>query len=289
MTRDLEKKAILCLWIFLFLFLASCGSLRKEQVQREMGYVGKQAQLDLKAGKFQKAIDLYREIYQKYPQDPTVRSNTIKTLESIKVSGDRAFERSHFEMAGNIYEILANNWSHFADLSLSLSFDKNLLEKKIRTSRWLFIEQQVLSYLKAGEFQKAIDICNEIYRKHPQDPMVRSNTIKTLESIKISGDRAFERNDFALAGCAYEIVLKHVSSLTRLNGSPSFDREGLTEKIKSSKKLLFENGLEQYRSGNLDQAISIWKSILAFDPENQEIKKVVDMATLQLRNLQKAK
>jgi tetratricopeptide (TPR) repeat protein len=180
---------ILSLGIFLFLFLASCGSLRKEQVQREMGYVDKQARLDMKAGEFQRAIDLYREIYQKYPQDPTVRSNTIKTL----------------------------------------------------------------------------------------------------ESIKITGDRAFEGNDFALAGCAYEIVLKHVSSLTRLNGSPSFDREGLTARIKSSKKLLFENGLEQYRSGNLDQAISIWKSILAFDPENQEIKKVVDMATLQLRNLQKAK
>jgi tetratricopeptide (TPR) repeat protein len=289
MRKDLQKNVILSLGIFLFLFLASCGSLRKEQMQREMGYVDKQAQLDVEAGEFQKAIDLYREIYQKYPQDPTVRSNTIKTLESIKVSGDRAFERSHFEMAGNIYEILAKNWSHFADLSLSLSFDKNLLGKKIKTSRCLFIEQQVLSYLKAGEFQKAIDICNEIYRKHPQDPMVRSNTIKTLESIKISGDRAFEGGDFALAGWVYEILLKHVSSVTHLIGSSSFDREGLTAKIKTCKKTLFENGLEQYRSGNLDQAISIWKSILAFDPENQEIKKVVDMATLQLRNLQKAK
>ena len=143
--------------------------------------------------------------------------------------------------------------------------------------------------LKAGKFQKAIDIYKEIYQKYPKDPSIQSGYIKTLESIKISGDRAFERSDFALAGCAYEIVLKHVSSLTRLNGSPSFDREGLTARIKSSKKLIFDNGLEQYRSGNLDQAISIWKSILAFDPENQEIKKVVDMATLQLRNLQKAK
>jgi len=289
MRKDLQKNVILSLGIFLFLFLASCGSLRTEQVQREMGYVDKQARLDMKAGEFQKAIDLYREIYQKYPQDPTVRSNTIKTLESIKVSGDRAFGRNRFEMAENIYETLAKNWSHFADLGPSLSFDKNLLGKKIRTSRCLFIEQQVLSYLKAEEFQKAIDICNEIFRNHPQDPMVCSNTTKTLESIKISGDRAFERSDFALAGCAYEIVLKHVSSLTRLNGSPSFNRENLTAKIRRCKKLLFENGLEQYRSGNLEQAISIWKSILAFDPENQEVKKVVDMATLQLRNLQKAK
>jgi len=74
-----------------------------------------------------------------------------------------------------------------------------------------------------------------------------------------------------------------------LNGSLSFERKGLSEKIKSCRKILFENGLEQYRSGSLDQAISIWKTILTFDPENQEIKRAVDIATLQLENLQKIK
>ncbi|MGZ3580353.1 MAG: tetratricopeptide repeat protein, partial [Syntrophales bacterium] len=248
-----------------------------------------QAQMELEAGKFQRAIDICEEIHQIYPQDPAVRSGYIRTLESSKVSGDRAFERNDFKMAGNIYEILAKNWSHFADLSPSLSFDKNLLGKKIKTSRCLFIEEQVSSYLKAGEFQRATDIYKEIHQKYPQDPAVRSSYIRTLESIKSSGDRAFERGDFALAGWVYEIVLKHVSSLTHLNGSSSFDRKGLTAKIKTCKKNLFENGLEQYRSGNLDQAISIWKGILTFDPGNQEVKRVVDMATLQLKNLQKTK
>ena len=77
--------------------------------------------------------------------------------------------------------------------------------------------------------------------------------------------------------------------MTHLNGSCSFDRDGLTAKIRTCKKNLFENGLEQYRSGNLDQAISIWKGILTFDPGDQEIKGVVDKATLQLENLQKIK
>ena len=189
MTKDLQKKVILSLGIFLFLFLSSCGGLKREQIQRQMDHATRQAQMELEAGKFQRAIDICKEIYPKYPQDPTVRSGYIKTLESIKSSGDRAFERS----------------------------------------------------------------------------------------------------DFALAGCVYEILLKNFSSVSHLNGSFSFNREGLTEKIRNCKKILFENGLEQYRSGNLNQAISLWKSILAFDPENQEIKKVVDMATLQFKNLQKAK
>ena len=289
MTKDLQRKVILSLGILLSLVLSSCGWLKKEQVQEQMDTVDKQAQMEIGAGEFQKAIDLHRQIYQKYPQDSTVRSSYIRTLESIKRRGDQAFEGNDFKSAGNIYEILARNWVHFADFSQCFSFNKNFLEKKIKTCRCLFIEEQLSSYLKAGEFRKAIGICKEIYQKYPQDPTVRSGYIRTLESIKSSGDRAFERSDFALAGCVYEILLKNISSVKHLDSSFSFNREGLIAKIRNCKKILFENGLEQYRSGNLNVAISLWKSILAFDPENQEIKKAVDMATLQFNNLQKAK
>ena len=289
MTKGLQKRVILSMGIFLLLSLSSCGWLKREQVQKQTDYLDKQAQIELEAGKFQRAIYIYKEVYQKYPQDPSVRSGYIKTLESIKNSGDGAFERNDFKLAGNIYEILVMNWVQFSDFSQSLSFKKNFLEEKIKTNRCLFIEEQVSSHLKAGEFRKAIDICKEIYQKYPQDPSVRSGYIKTIESIKSRGDRAFEKSDFALAGCAYEILLKNVSSVGRLNGSFSFNREDLTVRIKDCKKILFENGLEQYRSGNLNQAILLWKSILVFDPENQEIKKAVDMASLQFRNLQKAK
>jgi len=289
MTKDFQKKVILFLGIFLFLFLSSCSWLKKEQVQRQTGQKAKQAQLELEGGDFQRAIDVYKEIHQQYPQDPTVQISYIKTLESIKSSGDQAFERKNFELAGNIYEILAKNWLHFADLSHSLSFKKNFLGIKIITCRSFIVEKQAWLYLEAGDFQRAIDVYKEIYQQYPQDPKVRSSYTKIVESIKSSGDRAFERSDFALAGCIYQILLKNFSSFNHLRSSFSFNREYLTKKIKSLEKVLFEKGLEQYRSGNLNQAISIWKSILAFDPENQEIKKAVDMAILQSKNLKETK
>ncbi len=299
MTKDSPKGVIFFGGVFLLLVLSSCGWLRKEQTLKE--HVGKeqaqkqtddiynQAQIEIEAGKFQRAIDLWKEIYQKYPQASNVRSRYIKTLESIKGRGDLAFETKDFSLADKIYEVLANNWVHFSDFSQSISFRKDFLEKKIEISRCLFTEEQVSFHLRTGEFRKAIDLCKEMYYKYPQDPRVRSDYIKTLESIKGSGDRAFEGSDFALAGSVYEIVLRNVSSMRRLNGSLSFSRESLTAKIEDCKKFLFENGLEQYRSGNLNQAISLWKSILAFDPENREIKRAVEMATFQFSNLQKAK
>jgi tetratricopeptide (TPR) repeat protein len=289
MIRDLQRRVVLCSWIFLFLFLSSCGLSKKEQIQRETDHSAGQAQMELQAGRFQRAIDLCEEIYQKYPQDPAVRSGYIRTLESIRSSGDRAFERNDFEMAGAVYETLGKNWSHLANFSPSLSFKRSYLEKREKTSKCLFIEGQVSSYVKAGEFQRAIDISKELHQKYPRDLTIRSGYIRTLESIKSNGDRAFGKGDFALAGWVYDILFKHVSSVTHLNGSSPFNRETLTAKIETCKKNLFENGLEQYRSGNLDQAISIWKSILTFDPGDQEIQMVVDKATLQLDNLQKIK
>ena len=319
MRKDLRKRVILALGMFLLLSLSSCAWLnkgqiqkeraqkeqldreraqkeriekehaQKEQVQKRTDYADKQAQTELEAGRFQGAIDLFEEIYQEYPQEPNVRSGFIRTLESIKSRGDQAFERKDFKLAERIYEVLATNWGHFSDFSQSLSFGEDFLEKKIRTSRCLLTEEQVSSHLKAGEFRKAIDVSKGIYKKYPQDPAVRRGYIRTLESIKASGDRAFEGNDFALAGRAYEIVLRNINPVSHVNASFSFSREGLTGKIGDCRKILFEKGLEQYRSGNLNQAIKLWKSILAFDPENREIRKAVDMATLQSENLQKAR
>jgi hypothetical protein len=63
----------------------------------------------------------------------------------------------------------------------------------------------------------------------------------------------------------------------------------LDKAIETCRKILFEDGLEKYRSGNLSQAISIWRNILTFDPENLEVKKATDKAIRQARNLEKIK
>jgi len=240
MRKDLRKKVISSLVIFLFFFLPSCGWLKREQITKQMGNGIRQAELELEAREFQRAIDIYKKIYREYPQDSPVRSGYIKALESIKSSGDRAFERDHFELAGSIYEILEKNWSDFADFSQSLPFNRDFLEKKVKTCRSLFSEKQARLYLEAGEFQKAIDVHNEIYRKHPQDPPVRSGYIKTLGSIKSSGDQAFERDHFELAGSIYEILAKNWSDFADFSQSLSFNRDFLEKKVKTSRSLFIE-------------------------------------------------
>jgi len=116
MTRKLRRKTAPCLWIFLSLLFSSCGWSKKEQIQGQIDHAAGQAQTQIEEGRFQKAIDIYYDLRQKYPQDSLVQSGYVWTLESIKSRGDRAFKKNDLETAQNIYEILARNWSRFADL-----------------------------------------------------------------------------------------------------------------------------------------------------------------------------
>jgi cytochrome c-type biogenesis protein CcmH/NrfG len=57
--------------------------------------------------------------------------------------------------------------------------------------------------------------------------------------------------------------------------------------LKKCRAQLTRDGLDQYRKGNLKEAIAIWQGLLQFDPDNAEIRKAVDTATEQLKKLQK--
>jgi cytochrome c-type biogenesis protein CcmH/NrfG len=41
----------------------------------------------------------------------------------------------------------------------------------------------------------------------------------------------------------------------------------------------------EYRKGNLKGAISVWESLLAFDPDNEQIKKAIETARAQLQQI----
>jgi tetratricopeptide (TPR) repeat protein len=261
----------------------------------------------LSSGDFQKALDTYQLVYKKYPKDPEMLKEYIETIESMKDRGDKAFDTENFVQAQITYDLLLKNFSRFSDFANLLSFKENFLVTRLKMSRMLQAEEEARlvtrlkmsrilqaekearSFLKSGDFQKGIDIYRSLIQQYPSDTTVRNRYISLLESIKARADLDLKRKDFAPAGRTYRILLENYSSLSNLKRSLSYNAGLLDAGIKICRKILFEDGLEQYRSGNLSQAISIWKNILTFDPENLEVKKATDMATLQSGNLKKIK
>ena len=268
----------------LFLFsLSSCGWVKRTQVKNAID----EAHHEIRSGQFQKALDTYQLAYRKYPKDPEILRNYTGTIESMKARGDEAFDKEDFDQAQFIYDLLLNNFSRFSDFDNLLSFKKSFLVTRLRMSRMVPAKKQAQSCLKSRDFQKGIDIYSGLIRQYPQETTWRNDYVTLLESIKAQADLDFKHKDFVHAGRTYRILLTNYSSLSRLKRSLSYSGGVLKTGIEACRKILFENALEQYRSGNLSQAISTWRNILTFDPENPEVKKAMERAILQAGNMEK--
>ena len=279
------RRVLIFLPVLLLFSFSSCGWVKRTQVKSAVD----EAHQELRSGDFQKALDTYQLAYKKYPKDSEMLKNYIGTIESMKAQGDEAFGRENFAQAQITYDLLLKNFPRFSDFANLLSFKKNFLVTRLKMSRMLPAEKQARSCLKNGDVQKGIDIYRGLIQQYPWDTTVRNGYVSLLESIKGQADLNFKRKDFAQAGRTYRILLKNYSSLSYLNRFFSYNAGLLDTGIETCRKILIEDALEQYRSGNLSQAISIWKNILTFDPENLEVKKAMDKAILQTRNLEKIK
>lgn len=141
-------------------------------------------------------------------------------------------------------------------------------------------------HMEAGEYQKAIDVYNVEVQKHPNDPSLAREYVKSIESIASAAGKALDKKDFASAGRNYDVLLKNYAHFKGYDKALSFNSNYLNEKLSYCKKAIFKQGFQEYRKGNLSEAIALWQDLLVIDPQNADIKKALKTATLQQKNLQ---
>jgi len=141
-------------------------------------------------------------------------------------------------------------------------------------------------YIDACEYQKAIDVYNVDYRKHPNDQALVREYVKSIENIKSAGDKALDKEDFASAGRKYDVLLKNYSNFDGFNKKLSFNSTHLNEKLSYCKKALLKQGFQAYRKDNLLEAIALWQDLFVIDPQNADVKELLRTAKLQQKTLQ---
>jgi len=144
--------------------------------------------------------------------------------------------------------------------------------------------KQAQMYIDTNSFKKALEIYSVMYSKFPDNSDLRRNYIKAIEYSKKTADTAYGRGDFASAGLIYHILLHNHAHVRDFADSLSFKKDFLHARIHNCSKTLTGEGLEKYREGDLEEAISAWKDVLKFDPENTEVQKAIKTATTQLKN-----
>ncbi len=143
-------------------------------------------------------------------------------------------------------------------------------------------------FVAQGDFKNALDAYTDACRKYPNDQMLLRNYSKTFQDIHRAADEAFSKEDFASSGQAYYVLQKNNSDCREPFRTPR-DKGLLRARLEDCSSHLSQYALAEYRKGNLAEAISIWKSILAFDPNNERCMKAIETATIQLKNLQEKK
>lgn len=140
-------------------------------------------------------------------------------------------------------------------------------------------------HIVQGDYNSALDVYADACRKYPADQTLFTNYDKTIKDIQHAAGELFSREDFASSGRAYYVLLKKKSSCLEFFRELSLDKGFLQARLKDCSSQLSQRALAEYRKGNLAEAISIWKSILVFDPNNAHIMKAINTATTQMKNL----
>ncbi len=139
-----------------------------------------------------------------------------------------------------------------------------------------------------GKYRNALDIYSSAYDRYHLRGM-RQGYARMGEQVVLAADAAYQRKDFADAGSIYRALFESGITTRDFAQSLTFDDDYLNKQIKACSKSLMEIGLMKYREEKLDEAIAIWKKILAFDLDNKNVRSAIDTATVQLQQLKNLK
>jgi tetratricopeptide (TPR) repeat protein len=141
--------------------------------------------------------------------------------------------------------------------------------------------------MEAGEYEKALDEYDAGHRKHPRDQVLTTEYVKSIEDLRSIADKSWDAKESAPAGRMYDLLLKRYGQFKNFAEMLTFNRTYLDQKLALCKKSLSVRGFQEYRKGNLNEAILQWQGLLSLDPNNKDIKKAMLTATGQQRNLQR--
>ena len=138
-----------------------------------------------------------------------------------------------------------------------------------------------------GDYQKTIDFYKSEQAKYPYDQTLTKDYAKNVDEMKDAADQEYEKEKYTSACKTYSILAKNYSAFKTFVHMLSFNRSDINKKLNDCKSILSKKGFQEYREGNLNEAIALWKGYLTIDPNYADIRKAVNTATLQQKNLQK--
>jgi tetratricopeptide (TPR) repeat protein len=160
------------------------------------------------------------------------------------------------------------------------------LEKQARLHRVL---QNARQNLAAGRYQAALAGLRRERERGVSERALSAEYLQALNGVLSMAGQYLEREGPDQAGPLYQAALQAFPRSEALVAGAALTREQVEAHLKECADRLMESGLKAYRSGDLENAIRIWKQIEAFCPGHKASRKALQTAEVQLANLHKIK
>jgi hypothetical protein len=138
-----------------------------------------------------------------------------------------------------------------------------------------------------GRYERALERFTAAWKERPGHPLVSRAFDDALLELKKSGDLAQTQGKSEDAGKRWMATIRFLGSAPAKDRSYPFSRADVRAQVDRLTAGLTEKALLSYRKGDIPGAIATWKTILAYEPENEEAARSIRTASKQLENLKK--
>lgn len=141
--------------------------------------------------------------------------------------------------------------------------------------------------LLKGNPERALERFAEAWKENPGHAGVLQDFDEALNALKKAGDEAYRAGRYEQAGRSWTSALRYLGHPAARAHPLPFTKADLQAKIDRMTTALMEKAIVDYRQGNIEGAIALWKTILSYDPSHKEASQSLKTATTQLENLRK--
>jgi tetratricopeptide (TPR) repeat protein len=172
----------------------------------------------------------------------------------------------------------------------SCTYLKQVIERirkkpTIETRDDAVVRKMVAALIQDGDYTKAVDLIKVELEKGKHEITYEGLYIASINGLIENGMKYYADGDYGHAGITFTKAIENYPSsrslMVRIKNSP----EEIRSYIKTLTERLMEEGLKEYRNGNLGDAISTWRKIIEYLPNHSEANKMIDITTVQMKNL----
>ncbi len=149
------------------------------------------------------------------------------------------------------------------------------------------IRERLADLIQNRDYSMAIDLIRVEVEKGKQETTYDGQYVTSINGLIESGMEYYSDGDYGRSGTTFTKVIDNYPSNKSLAAKIKSSSRQIKSYLEKLTDKLMGEGLKEYRSGNLGNAISKWREIIEYHPDHSEANKMIDITTIQMKNLKK--